>query len=70
MKELIARLVSQANLTEEQAAQAATVVRQFLNERLPEPIRGPVESCLTGENVDGAVDTARTMLGGLFGTKE
>jgi hypothetical protein len=70
MKELIANLVSQANLSEEQAKQAADVVRNFLSARLPEAIRGPVESALTGENVDGAVDTARNMLGGLFGGKE
>ena len=66
MKELIADLVSKADLSEAQAAKVADVVREFLGSRLPDAIRGPVESALTGANVDSAVDQAKGMLGKLF----
>jgi hypothetical protein len=66
MKELISQLVSKADLSEDQAAKVAEVVRSFLTSRLPEVLRGPVESALTGENVDSAVDQAKGLLGKLF----
>jgi len=66
MKELISRLVSQADLSEAQAAKVAEVVRGFLASKLPEMLRGPVESALTGEAVDSAVDQAKGLLGKLF----
>jgi hypothetical protein len=66
MKALISQLVSQADLSEAQAAKVAEVVRGFLASRLPEMLRGPVESALTGENVDSAVDQAKGLLGKLF----
>ncbi|HEX2669272.1 MAG TPA: hypothetical protein VHM25_00290 [Polyangiaceae bacterium] len=66
MKELISQLVSRADLSEDQAAKVAEVVRSFLTSRLPEVLRAPVESALTGENIDGAVDQAKGLLGKLF----
>lgn len=66
MTELISRLVSQANLSEDQAKKVADVVRGFLADKLPAPLRGPVEGALTGENVGSAVDQAKGMLGKLF----
>ncbi|HEY6081534.1 MAG TPA: hypothetical protein VIW29_22120 [Polyangiaceae bacterium] len=66
MKDLIAQLVSQADLSESQANKVAEVVRGFLAAKLPDALRGPVESALTGESVDGAVDQAKAMLGKLF----
>jgi hypothetical protein len=66
MKALIGELVQKADLSEAQAAKVAEVVKGFLSSRLPEAIRGPVESALTGENVDNAVDIAKNMLGKLF----
>ena len=67
MKELIGRLVSQADLSEAQAEKVAEVVRGFLEERLPEAIRGPVMSALTGERVDDATDALRGAIGKIFG---
>ena len=67
MKELISQLVEKANLTEEQAEKAADVVKNFLHEKLPEAIRGPVESALTGEALKDVADKAKGVLGGLFG---
>ena len=66
MKDLIAQLVSQADLSEAQANKVAEVVRGFLAAKLPEALRAPVEGALTGANVDGAVDQAKGLLGKLF----
>ncbi|MGC4069405.1 MAG: hypothetical protein QM784_33090 [Polyangiaceae bacterium] len=66
MKELIGRLVSQANLNEAQANQVAEILRGFLSEKLPEALRGPVLGVLTGENVDNVADQAKGLLGKLF----
>ena len=66
MKQLISQLVAQADLSEAQAAKVAEVVRGFLASKLPEVLRGPVESALTGENVDSALDQARGLVGKLF----
>lgn len=69
MQALIAQLMEKANLTQEQAAQAAGVVKTFLHDRLPEPLRGPVDSALTGDALKGAADQAKSALGGLLGKK-
>jgi len=66
MKELISQLVTKADLNEAQAAKVAEVVKGFLSSKLPEALRGPVESALTGNAVDGAVDQAKGLLGKLF----
>jgi hypothetical protein len=66
MKELISQLVSKADISEAQAAKVAEVVRGFLASKLPEMLRGPVDSALTGEAVDNAVDQAKGLLGKLF----
>jgi hypothetical protein len=67
MKELIAQLIEKANLTEEQANQAVAVVKNFIGDRVPEALRGTIESALTGEALKGAADKAKDALGGLFG---
>lgn len=51
MRELIERLESKANLSDEQATKVAEVVRGFLNDKLPSSLRGPVQSALTGEKI-------------------
>jgi len=66
MKELISQLVSRADISEAQAAKVAQVVREFLASKLPEVLRGPVDSALTGQAVDSAVDQAKGLLGKLF----
>lgn len=66
MKDLIATLVANANLTEAQAAQVASVVKGFLADKLPEPLRGAVDGYLTGSHVEGALDQAKGLLGKLF----
>ncbi|MFO0613484.1 MAG: hypothetical protein U0414_12885 [Polyangiaceae bacterium] len=66
MKELIGKLVEKADLSEEQAAKVAEVVKDFLGDKLPEAIKGPVMGALTGENIDHGVDMATGLLGKLF----
>ena len=66
MKELIATLVANANLSEAQATQVANVVKGFLADKLPEPLRATVEGYLTGSQVEGALDQAKGLLGKLF----
>ena len=67
MNAMIQELVAKADLSPEQAAKVAEVVRTFLAERLPEPLRGPVEGFLTGEKIDALADQAKGMLGKLLG---
>lgn len=45
----------------------AEVVRDYLGEKLPEPIRGPAMSALTGERLDDAVDAVTDVVRKLFG---
>lgn len=42
------------------------VMRDFLLARVPEALRGTVESALTGEDIHGALDAARSLLGGFL----
>jgi hypothetical protein len=66
MKALVQELIAKADLDDAQATRVAEVVRSFLVSKLPEMARGPVESVLTGDNVDDAFDAAKNLLGGLF----
>jgi hypothetical protein len=67
MNELIQTLVSKADLSEAQAQKVAEVVKEYVGQKLPEPIRGPALAALTGERVDDAVDAVRDVVGKLFG---
>lgn len=66
MKALIGELIQKADLSESQAQKVAEVVKGFLGSRLPDAIKGPVESALTGDRVDDALDTAKNLLGGFL----
>lgn len=66
MKALISELVQKADLSEAQAQTVAKVVKDFLGDKLPDALRGPVEAALTGERVDDAVDAAKNLLGGFL----
>jgi hypothetical protein len=67
MKDLVDQLVKQAELNPEQAAKVAEVVKNFLADKLPEPIRGPVLGALSGENISAAADQAKGFLGNIAG---
>lgn len=66
MKELIQRLVSQADLTEAQAEKVAQVVKSFLIDKLPDSIEGTVLGAISGERVDGAADLLKGAIGSFF----
>jgi hypothetical protein len=66
MKEMIATLVKKADLSEPQAAKVAEVIRQFLKDKLPDAMEGPVLAALNGDNVDDAVGQAKNLLSKLF----
>ncbi len=66
MKELITRLMSQADLSEEQAEKVADVVKGFLIDKLPDSIEGTVLGAISGERVDGATDLLRGAIGSFF----
>lgn len=67
MNELINQLVAKAELSPEQAAKVAEVVKGFLADRLPEPIKATVLGAISAERVDSAADKAKSLLGGLAG---
>jgi len=66
MKELAQNLIEKANLSEEQALAASAAVRGFLEEKLPEAVKGPVLGFLNAERLDAAADKARQVVGGLL----
>lgn len=66
MKELISQLVAKADLSEAQASKVAEVVRSFLASKLPEALRGPVDSALTGQAVNSGLDQLKGLAGKLF----
>jgi hypothetical protein len=66
MKELISTLIQKADLSPEQADKVAEVVRQFLKDKLPDAMEGPVLAALSGDNVDDAVGKAKDLFTKLF----
>lgn len=67
MNDLIQQLVGKADLSPEQAGKVAEVVKGFLADKLPEPIKGAVLGAISGDSVDSAVDTAKGLLGTMAG---
>ncbi len=66
MNALVSTLVEKADLSSEQAEKVAGVVKEFLQDKLPDAVQGPVLAAITGDNVDAALDQAKGMLGKLF----
>lgn len=67
MKELIDQLVAKAELSPDQAARVAEVVKGFLADKLPAPIKDTVLAAISAERVDSAADQAKGLLGNLAG---
>lgn len=66
MKEMITTLVRDADLDQAQAEKVAEVVRQFLKDKLPDAMEGPVLAALNGDNVTEAVGQAKNLFAKLF----
>jgi len=66
MKELLNQLMEKANLDEMAAGKAVEVVKSFLEEKLPAPIKSQVMNALDGidlEDDGGLLDKAKGLLG-------
>lgn len=71
-KTLVELIREKTGVSAEQAQQAVDVVVGFLKEKLPEPIAAQVDQVLKGDisALADQIDTAKTMLGSLFGGKK
>lgn len=72
MQQLIQKLTSQADLTEEQAKQAIDVFIGVIDDRMPDPMVEPVIEALKGNDdaakqLEAAAEGALGKLGGMFG---
>lgn len=73
MEQLIQKLKSQADLSEEQAKQAIDVFIGVIDDRLPDAMVNPVVEALKGnddaaQQLEAAADGALSKLGGMFGS--
>jgi uncharacterized protein (DUF2267 family) len=69
MDELVKEVSENAGISEEQAKKAIETVRDFLKDKLPDPLAGQVDNVLeSGQAADFAGDLTKS-LGGLFGKK-
>ena len=69
MDELVKEVSDNAGISETQAKKAIETVRDFLQDKLPEPLAGQVDNVLeSGQAADIAGDLTKS-LGGLFGKK-
>jgi nucleoid DNA-binding protein len=64
MTELVKKLVSEANLTEDMAKKAMEVVVDFVKDKLPEPIGGQVVHFLNNQDASNVSDKVNQVLGG------
>jgi hypothetical protein len=69
MKELVAKLVKDANVDEGTAKKVIGVVKDFLDDKLPSPIDTQVSKVLSGVDSDQINDTLSSAKG-LFGKKK
>lgn len=72
MQDLIEKLTSQADITEEQAKQAIDVFIGVIDDRLPDALANPVIEALKGNDdavsqLESAADGALGKLSGMFG---
>jgi hypothetical protein len=68
MEELVKLVAQKTGLSEEKAKVAVETVLGFLQERLPGPVVGQIESLLEGEGAGGLGNVAKG-LGGILGKK-
>ncbi|MEF3273912.1 MAG: DUF2267 domain-containing protein [Chloroflexus sp.] len=71
-KTLVELIREKTGVSAEQAQQAVEVVVGFLKDKLPEPIAAQVDQILKSDvsTLSEQIDTAKSLLGGLFGGKK
>jgi hypothetical protein len=67
MDELVNAIVQRTGLPADQARGAAEAAVDFIKARLPEAMRGYVDTALNSGMIDDVANQAGGMLGGLFG---
>jgi hypothetical protein len=71
MEDLIKQITERTGLPADQARAAAQTTIDFLKEKLPESMRGYVDTALNSGMIDDVANQAGGLLGGMFsGTKE
>ena len=70
MDELVKVISERTGLPADQARGAAETAIDFIKGRLPEAMRGYVDTALNSGMIDDVAGQAGGMLGGLFGSKE
>lgn len=71
MDKLVAMIVEKTGMSEEMARTAATVVLNFIKERLPESVQPMIDQAITtGKAPESVGDVLGGALGGLFGGKD
>ena len=66
--ELIGMVAKKAGISEDQAQKAVDTVWDYLDDKLPEPIAGQIDSVLSGGEIPDMGGLSKT-LGGLLGKK-
>jgi len=69
MDEMVKQVAARTGLPEDKAMDAARAAVDFLDDRLPPPVRGNLKNILSGEGGGGALgglEGAAGTLGGLF----
>ena len=67
--ELVQQIATRANIPPDKAMQAARTAIEFLDGRLPPPVRGNLEKLVSGEGggAGGGLGDVAGKLGGMFG---
>ena len=73
MQQLIDKLTSQVDITEDQAKEVIDVIVGVINDRLPDALANPVVEALKGNDdaasqLESAAEGALGKLGGMFGS--
>lgn len=67
MDELVSVITQRTGLPADQARAAAEATIDFIKSKLPESMRGYVDTALNSGMIDDVANQAGNMLGGLFG---
>ena len=69
MDELVQQIAARANIPPDKAQQAARTAIEFLDDRLPPPVRGNLGKLVGegGEGAGGGLGDVAGKLGGMFG---
>lgn len=71
MDQIVAMIVEKTGMSEEMARTAATVVLNFIKQRLPESVQPMLDQIVsTGKAPESVGDVLGGALGGLFGGKD